>query len=71
MILSESVRSQDSAFTWIGLMILVSYAFYTPVILYARTVPALGLLMIPKTIAYMVAAVVAYSSVFKDLPTAG
>jgi ABC-type amino acid transport system permease subunit len=71
LILSESVRSQDSAFTWIGLMILVSYAFYTPVILYARTVPALGLLMIPKTIAYMVAAVVAYSSVFKDLPTAG
>ena len=71
LILSDSVRSQDSAFTWIGLMILVSYAFYTPVILYARTVPALSLLMIPKTIAYMVAAVVAYRSVFKDSPALG
>ena len=71
LILSESVRSKDSAFTWIGLMILVSYAFYTPVILYARTIPTLGLLMIPKTIAYMVAAFVAYSSVFKDTPAIG
>ena len=71
LILSESVRSQDSAFTWIGLMILVSYAFYTPVILYARTVPTLGLLMIPKTIAYMVAAFVAYRSVFKESKAAG
>jgi ABC-type amino acid transport system permease subunit len=66
LILTESVKSKDSAFTWIGLMILVSYAFYTPVILYARAVPALGLLMIPKTMAYMVAAFVAYRSVFRD-----
>ena len=71
LVLSESVRSKDSAFTWIGLMILVSYAFYTPVILYARTVPTLGLLMIPKTIAYMVAAFVAYRSVFKDSQAVG
>lgn len=71
LILSESIRSKDSAFTWIGLMILVSYAFYTPVILYARAVPTLGLLMIPKTMAYMLAAFVAYSSVFNDSPTRG
>ena len=64
LILSESVKAKDAAFTWIGLMILVSYAFYTPVILYARAIPTLGLLMIPKTIAYMVAAYVAYKSVF-------
>ena len=71
LILSESVRSKDSAFTWIGLMILVSYAFYTPVVLYARAVPTLGLLMIPKTIAYMVAAFVAYGSVFRDSSAIG
>ena len=71
LILSDSVRSKDSAFTWIGLMILVSYAFYTPVILYARAIPTLGLLMIPKTIAYMVAAFVAYGSGFKHPPAIG
>lgn len=66
LILSESVKEKDTAFTWIGLMILVSYAFYTPVILYARAIPTLGLLMIPKTVAYMVAAYVAYRSVFAN-----
>jgi hypothetical protein len=51
--------------------ILVSYVFDTPVILYARAVPTLGLLMIPKTTAYMAATFVAYSSVFRDSSAIG
>ena len=41
-------------------MILVSFAFYLPVILFAHPVPLLGMLMIPKTCAYLVVAWVAY-----------
>ena len=50
---------------------LVSYAFYTPVILYARAIPTLGFLMIPKTIAYMVAAFVRMALSFKHPPAIG
>lgn len=39
--------------TWLGAMIVVSYAAYVPVILFALQVPMLGMLMIPKILAYL------------------
>jgi hypothetical protein len=44
-------------------MILVSNAFYTPVILFVQRVPVIGMLMIPKTLAYVAIAVLAYGLV--------
>lgn len=60
LILYSAYRSQDTAFIWIGWMIVVSYAFYIPVILFAQQIPLLGMLMIPKTCAYLAVAWIAY-----------
>jgi hypothetical protein len=45
-------------------MIAASYAFYTPVILFVQQAPLLGMLMIPKTLAYVAIAVIAYRAVY-------
>lgn len=45
-------------------MILVSYAFYAPVILLVQKMPLIGMLMIPKTLAYVAIAVLAYRHLF-------
>jgi hypothetical protein len=48
--------------TWvlIAYTILCSYAFYAPVVLWVQRAPAIGMLMIPKTIAYVVLGIIAY-----------
>ncbi len=49
----EVQRSDDSAFRRMPLAIALSFAFYVPVVLGADSIPALGMLMIPKTCAYV------------------
>ena len=49
-------------------MILVSFAFYVPVILLVEAHPAVGMLMIPKTMAYVVIAWLGYREVFAGAP---
>jgi len=66
LFLKSSIRAKDKSFKWIGIMILISYGFYTPVMLFAQVMPIIGILMIPKTIAYLAAAFIAYNGVFKD-----
>ena len=48
-----------------GILILISFAFYIPVILFAHRYPATGILMIPKTMAYIILAVIGYRRLFK------
>ena len=43
---------------------LQRYACYTPVILWATQMPVLGMLMIPKTMAYLAVAVLAYRELY-------
>ncbi len=69
LFLSSAYRQADRTFQWIGWMIAVSYAFYVPVILFAQQVPLLGMLMIPKTCAYLAAAWIAYRGLW-NLPSA-
>jgi hypothetical protein len=64
LILRDAIAAKDRAFTWIGAMIFVSYAFYTPVILWVQQSPILGMLMIPKTLAYVAIAVIAYRELY-------
>jgi hypothetical protein len=64
LILRDSYRANDRPFKWIGWCILASYAFYTPVILFVAEVPILGMLMIPKTLAYIAIAVIAYRALY-------
>ncbi len=69
LILRDSRQVGDRPFTWIGIMILLSYAFYIPVILFVQQMPMIGMLMIPKTMAYVGIALIAYYSLFRQ--TAG
>ncbi|MEI6141065.1 MAG: hypothetical protein WCP85_17485 [Mariniphaga sp.] len=58
--LRDAKIAGDRLFNNIGICIFLSFLFYTPVILFARTFPLIGMLMIPKTIKYLVNQVLAY-----------
>lgn len=64
LILRDAFAPNDRVLKWIGVMILVSYAFYAPVILFVQVMPAIGMLMIPKTLAYVAIAWMAYKNFF-------
>jgi hypothetical protein len=70
LILRDARAAGDRTFTWVGLMILTSYAFYMPVIFLVQRYPLVGMLMIPKTMAYVAIAVIAYLNLFKERGTA-
>lgn len=50
----------DRAFRWIWLTIVLSFGFYIPVVLWASAVPMIGMLMIPKTCAYVWIVLIGY-----------
>ncbi len=60
LFIAEGRRSDDRAWSGIGWAMVASYACYVPVILFAAAFPILGLLMIPKTVAYVVMGIVVY-----------
>jgi hypothetical protein len=70
LILRDSLAQADRPSLGIGLLILVSYAFYIPVILFVQRAPLLGMLMIPKTLAYVGIALIGYRALFLA-PTQG
>ena len=48
----EAKKANDTLFSKMWLAVLLSFAFYVPVVLFSSAVPAIGMLMIPKTLAY-------------------
>ena len=65
LILRDALAAHDRTFTWIGAMILVSYACYAPVIFFVQQNPMIGMLMIPKTLAYVAIAFIAYNGLWR------
>ena len=65
LILRDAQAAKDRTFIWIGISILLSYGFYIPVILFVQQVPAIGMLMIPKTLAYVAIAVIGNRNLFQ------
>lgn len=55
-------QNDDKAFRFMWLTIVLSFAFYIPVVLYADTIPLIGMLMIPKTCAYVWTVIIGYQS---------
>ena len=53
---------RDRAFRWMWLTIVLSFGFYIPVVLWADAVPMVGMLMIPKTCAYVWTVLIGYSA---------
>lgn len=59
-------RAQAGRLRRLWLWILLSFAFYIPVAVFAGVLPLLGMLMLPKTICYIVMIVVFYRAVTRD-----
>ena len=55
----------DTAFRWMWLTIVLSFAFYIPVVLWADAAPLVGMLMIPKTCAYVWTIWIGYSDLMR------
>lgn len=56
----------DEAFRWMWLTIVLSFGFYIPVVLWAEVVLAIGMLMIPKTCAYVWTVLFGYNAMKKE-----
>ncbi len=65
LIWRDAGAEDDRSFRWIGILIVISFLCYLPVILWVQQLPLLGMLMIPKTIAYLAIGVVAYLSLYR------
>lgn len=64
LIWNDSTANYDALMKNVAILILISYTCYTPVILFYHLNPLIGLLMIPKTVVYLVIAVLAYRQMF-------
>ena len=64
LFLIDGIKARDRSFIAIAASILVSYACYIPVILWVQQVPLLGMLMIPKTLAYLAVGLLAYREIY-------
>lgn len=62
----EAQKSKDKAFSFMWLAIVLSFAFYIPVVLFADVIPTVGMLMIPKTCAYVWIVWMGYSDVTRN-----
>lgn len=60
-------RHHDTAFRFMGLTIALSFGFYIPVVLWADAIPMIGMLMIPKTCAYVWTVLIGYRAMKKEL----
>ncbi|MDE6616266.1 MAG: hypothetical protein K2K35_06830 [Lachnospiraceae bacterium] len=49
----EGRKTESNIFKFMPLAVGLSFGFYLPVVLFSGTVPVIGMLMIPKTIAYV------------------
>lgn len=58
-------QQNDKAFKYMWLAITLSFAFYVPVVLFSDVMPIIGILMIPKTLAYVWVVLMGYSELKK------
>lgn len=58
--------TQDSPFRHLWLTVVLSFACYLPVVLFADAVPAVGMLMIPKTCAYVWTVLIGFCAMKKE-----
>lgn len=49
----EAKKAKDGVFRFMPLAVALSFGFYLPVVLFSGMVPIVGILMIPKTMAYV------------------
>jgi hypothetical protein len=67
LFLRDGIKYKDAMAKLIGAMILASYLCYIPVIFLVQKIPIIGMLMIPKTLAYIAIALILYKELFADV----
>lgn len=63
----SSRKEKDINFKNLWLTIVLSFGFYIPVVLLADSIPLVGMLMIPKTCAYIWTVLIAYKAMKKEV----
>ena len=59
-------KHEHAQFRYMGLTIVLSFGFYIPVVLWADAVPMIGMLMIPKTCAYVWTITIGYLAMVRE-----
>jgi hypothetical protein len=67
LLLKDGKANKEPVAIQLSICIFISYGFYIPVILFVQIYPLIGMLMIPKTIAYMIMAWLVYKYYFKQV----
>lgn len=67
LIYKSAKENNDTSFQWMWLTIVLSFGFYIPVVLWADVIPMIGMLMIPKTCAYVWTVVIGYNAMKKEV----
>lgn len=62
---------KDQDFKWMWLTIVLSFGFYIPVVLWADAIPIIGMLMIPKTCAYVWTVAIGYRAMIHEKAAKG
>ena len=60
-------ENNDASFRFMWLTIVLSFGFYIPVVLWDDVMPMIGMLMIPKTCAYVLTALIGYKAMKKEV----
>lgn len=60
---NSAKNAQDLPFRFLWLAVVISFACHIPVVLFANIVPAVGMLMIPKTCAYVWVVLIGYQTI--------
>lgn len=60
-------ENHDASFRFMWLTIVLSFGFYIPVVLWADVMPMIGMLMIPKTCAYVWTVLIGYKAMKKEV----
>ncbi|GMQ58778.1 hypothetical protein AN1V17_31740 [Vallitalea sediminicola] len=63
----EAKKHDDKIFRFMWLAIVLSFGFYIPVVLLSNTYPLIGILMIPKTLAYVWIVMMGYYSLKQEI----
>ena len=65
LFLRQGLIKNDKTLKLFAICIYISYFFYLPVILFVHHIPMIGMLMIPKTCAYVAIAVIGLKGLFR------
>lgn len=60
-------EKNDRSFRFLWLTIVLSFGFYIPVVLFADSIPLIGMLMVPKTCAYVWTVLIGYNAMKEEV----